>query len=97
MILPFSTYQVSDLSVVPHGLVLIQYPGQLWTAFKDIGPSPCERRVHTMASTSDGRRVFVLGGELSPDVQVDEAKLIHVLDTSMYFISVIFYLDNVQV
>ena len=32
---------------------------------------------------SDGGRVFVLGGVLPPDAQVDEAKLIHVLDTSM--------------
>jgi len=29
----------------------------------------------------DGRRVFVLGGKLSPGAQADEAKLIHVLDT----------------
>jgi hypothetical protein len=35
---------------------------------------------------SDGRRVFVLGGNLS---QVDEAKLIHVLDTCTYFLFVI--------
>jgi hypothetical protein len=38
---------------------------------------------------SDGRRVFVLGGDLSPNAQVDEAKLIHVLDTSKYFFFVI--------
>src|SRR6266566_59078 len=38
---------------------------------------------------SDGRRVFVLGGELSPGTQVDKTKLIHVLDTSMYFLFVI--------
>jgi hypothetical protein len=38
---------------------------------------------------SDGRRVFVLGGKLSPGAQVDEAKLIYVLDTSMYFLFVI--------
>jgi hypothetical protein len=38
---------------------------------------------------SDGRRVFVLGEDLSPGAQVDEAKLIHVLDTSMYFLLVI--------
>jgi hypothetical protein len=38
---------------------------------------------------SDGRRVFVLGGLLSPGTQADEAKLIHVLDTSMYFLFVI--------
>ena len=33
----------------------------------------------------DGTRVFVPGGKLSPGAQVDEAKLIHVLDTSTYF------------
>jgi hypothetical protein len=38
---------------------------------------------------SDGTRVFVLGGELSPGAQVDEAKFIHVFDTSKYFLFVI--------
>ena len=38
---------------------------------------------------SDGRRVFVLGGVLSPGAQADESKLIHVLDTSMYLLFVI--------
>ena len=33
----------------------------------------------------------MLGGELSPDVQADEAKVIHVLDTSMYFLFVILF------
>jgi hypothetical protein len=37
----------------------------------------------------DGTRVFVLGGKLYPGVQVDEARLIHVLDTSMYFFFVV--------
>jgi hypothetical protein len=37
----------------------------------------------------DGTRVFVFGGELSPGVQGDETKLIHVLDTRMYFLFVI--------
>jgi hypothetical protein len=37
----------------------------------------------------DGTRIFVPGGMLSPGAQVDEAKLIHVLDTSMYFLFVI--------
>jgi hypothetical protein len=37
----------------------------------------------------DGTRVFVLGGRTSSGVQVDEAKLIHVLDTSMSFLFVI--------
>ena len=40
---------------------------------------------------SDGECVFVLGGKLSPGAQVDEAKLIHVLDTSMYFLFVILF------
>ena len=31
----------------------------------------------------------MLGGELSPDAQADETKLIHVLDISMYFLFVI--------
>ena len=34
---------------------------------------------------SDGRRVFLLGGELSPGARVDDAKRVYVLDTSMYF------------
>lgn len=37
----------------------------------------------------DRDRVFVLGGELSPDAQVEEAKPIHILDTSMFFLFVI--------
>ena len=45
---------------------------------------------------SDGRRIFVLGGALSPGAQVDEAKLIHVLDTSTYFL-LSFHLDSLQV
>jgi hypothetical protein len=45
---------------------------------------------------SDGRRVFVLGGALSPGAQADEARLIHVLDTSTYFPFVI-HLDSLQV
>ena len=75
--------------VGPHGLVHIQSPAQGWTAFKDIGSSPCGRRAHTMAS--DGGGVSVLGGELLPGAQVDEAKPIHVLDTSMYFLFVILF------
>jgi len=37
---------------------------------------------------SDGTRVFVLGGKLSAETQVDE-EVIHVLDTSMSFLFVI--------
>src|SRR5882762_3056249 len=52
-----------------------------------MGQSPSGRFGHAMAC--DGTRVFVLGGRLSPGVQVDETKLIHVLDTGMYFLFVI--------
>jgi hypothetical protein len=84
---PLVQRQVSDLVVGPHALVHIQYLAQRWTAFEDIGPSPCGRAAHAMAS--DGRRVFVLGGKLPRGAQVDEAKLIHVLDTSVYFLFII--------
>ena len=43
----------------------------------------------------DGTRLFVLGGTLLAGGQVDEAKLIHVLDTSMYF-HFVFHLDRLQ-
>jgi hypothetical protein len=35
----------------------------------------------------DGTRVFVLGGIISPGGQANETKPIHVLDTSMYFLT----------
>ena len=70
-----------------HALFHKQYPAQRWIAFRDIGPSPRGRFGHSMAC--DGTRVFVLGGLLSPGAQADETKLIHVLDTSMYFLFVI--------
>ncbi len=63
-------------------LVQTQYPAQRWTAFQDVGPSPSARGLYAMASV--GTRVFVLGGR-SGSKPVDEAKPIHVLDTSMYF------------
>jgi hypothetical protein len=49
-----------------------------------MGPSPSGRSGHVMAS--HGTRVFVLGGESSADPQADETMLIHVLDTSTYFL-----------
>ena len=82
-----STCQVSDLAVGPHALVHIHYPAQQWSTFQDIGPGPGERGAHAMAS--DGTRVFLLGGNLSPGAQVDKAKPIHVLDTSTYFLFII--------
>jgi hypothetical protein len=42
---------------------------------------------------SDGGHVFLLGGKLSPGAQVDEAKPIHVLDTGMYFLFVISFVQ----
>ena len=44
----------------------------------------------------DGTRVFVLGGVLSAGVQVDDAKPIHILDTSMYSL-LSFHLKSLQV
>jgi len=70
-----------------YALVHIQYLAQRWIAFQDIGPSPSGRMGHAMAC--DGTRVFVLGGVLSPGVQADEIKPIHVLDTRIYFLFVI--------
>ena len=81
------------MALMVMGSVHIQYPAQRWTAFNLVS-SPCGRRGHTMAS--DGGRVFVLGGGLTPGAPVHEAKLIHVLDTSMYIL-LSFYLDSVQV
>ena len=75
-------------------LVHVGNAAQRWTVFRDMRPHPCGRGGHAMAS--DGRRVFVLGGELSPSTQVDEARLIYVLDTSMYF-HLSFHLDSLQV
>lgn len=37
----------------------------------------------------DGTRIFLLGGLLSPNAQVDDTKPIHVLDTSVSFLFVI--------
>ncbi|KAF8499852.1 hypothetical protein F5888DRAFT_1610700 [Russula emetica] len=68
-------------------LTALNLSTQRWTVFQDIGPSPSGRFRHAMAC--DGTRVFVVGGKFSPGAQVDEAKLIHVLDTSMYLLFVI--------
>ncbi|KAF8499859.1 hypothetical protein F5888DRAFT_1888796, partial [Russula emetica] len=62
-------------------LTALNLSTQRWTAFQDIGPSPSGRSSHAMAC--DGTRAFVLGGKLSLGAQVDEAKLIHVLDTKL--------------
>ena len=44
---------------------------------------------------SHGTRVFVLGGESSAGPQADETMLIHVLDTSTYFL-LSFHSDSLQ-
>ena len=59
---------------------------QRWFKFHNVGPSPCRRLAHAMAS--DGTRVFVVGG-YSEGARSDEISLIHIFDTSMYFRSVI--------
>ncbi|KAI0283594.1 hypothetical protein BGY98DRAFT_911333 [Russula aff. rugulosa BPL654] len=68
-------------------LTALNMSTQRWTAFQDIGPSPSARFGHAMAC--DGARVFVLGGRLSAGARVVEAKPIHILDTSMYFLIVV--------
>ncbi|KAF8499885.1 hypothetical protein F5888DRAFT_1611171 [Russula emetica] len=68
-------------------LTALNLSTQRWIAFQDMGSSPSGRSYHAMVR--DGTRVFVLGGALSPGAQADENKLIHVLDTSMYFLFVI--------
>ncbi|KAF8499876.1 hypothetical protein F5888DRAFT_1633488 [Russula emetica] len=60
-------------------LTALNLSTQRWIAFQDIGPSSSGRSRHAMAC--DGTRVFVIGGKLSPGAEVDEAKLIHVLET----------------
>ena len=65
-----------------HALVHIQYSAQRWIKFPDIGPGPCGRFGHAMAT--DGTRIFLLGGRLSADAKVNESGLVYVLDTSMY-------------
>ena len=44
---------------------------------------------------TDGTRIFLLGGILSPDAKVIGSKLIYVLDTSMYSF-LFFYSSRLQ-
>ena len=64
-------------------LVHMRNAAQRWFTFHNEGTSPLRRSAHAMAS--DGTRIFVLGG-YSRDVRADEISLIHVFDTSMYFL-----------
>jgi hypothetical protein len=66
-------------------LVYMRNAAQRWFNFHNVGPSPHKRAYHAMAS--DGSRVFVLGGN-SKGARADEISLIHVFDTSMYFLLV---------
>ncbi|KAI0280044.1 galactose oxidase, partial [Russula aff. rugulosa BPL654] len=67
-------------------LMALQLSTLRWFNFHNVGPSPCGRSSHAMAS--DGTRVFVLGG-YSGGARADEVSLIHVFDTSMCFLLVI--------
>src|SRR6267154_2936027 len=67
-------------------LVHIQNAAQRWFNLHNVGPSPHRRSHHDMAS--DGTRVFILGGSLE-GAQSYEKSIVHVFDTSMYFLSVV--------
>jgi hypothetical protein len=68
-------------SVLNRYLVHMRNAAQRWFKLHNEGTSPHKRAHHAM--TSDGTRVFVLGG-YSKDARADEISLIHVFDTSMY-------------
>ena len=67
-------------------LVHMRNAAQKWYNFYNVGPSPSRRSCHAMAS--DGTRIFVLGG-YSKGALADDISLIHVFDTSMYYVMVI--------
>jgi hypothetical protein len=67
-------------------LVHMRSAAQRWFKFHNVGSRPLRRSSHAMAS--DGTRVFVLGG-FSKGARADKISLIHVFDTSMYFLSII--------
>jgi hypothetical protein len=50
-----------------------------------MGPTPSGRSDHAMVS--NGKRLFVLGGTLELFTPADKTEVIHVLETSMYFLS----------
>ena len=55
--------------------------------FQNMGPAPSPRSGHAMASM--GPRVFVLGGlgaEFMNPARPEDLTMVHVLDTSSYFI-----------
>jgi len=60
--------------------------------FQNMGPSPSGRSGHAMASI--GSKVFVIGGESFTPSKGEDPNMIHVLDTSQYYFSIIFCLDS---
>lgn len=53
-----------------------------WFTLQNMGPSPSPRSGHSM--TTNGSKIYVLGGEPSaaPPIDADELKLMYTLDTS---------------
>jgi hypothetical protein len=70
-------------------VVHIRHPARRWFRFQNMGPSP--RLCHTMAS--EGTRVFVIGGNSSAGARGDESTLIHVLETSTFFLFVMSFVQ----
>ncbi|KAJ8469232.1 hypothetical protein ONZ51_g9130 [Trametes cubensis] len=52
---------------------------QRWYMFQNMGPAPCPRSGHAMASM--GSQVFVLGGESMDSEEPEDPTLVHVLNT----------------
>ena len=65
-------------------LVHIRHPAQQWFTTQNVGPSPSGRSYHAMIS--NGTRLFMLGGKSEANAPADEIEVIHVLETSMYFL-----------
>jgi hypothetical protein len=82
-----SSCRVCDLVKLHVSFVHIWDPAQQWFTIQNVEPSPSTRRDHAMAS--DGTRVFVLGGVSLGFGQGDSTALIHVMDTSTYYLFVI--------
>ena len=79
-----------SVCVLNRYLVHMQNAAQRWFRFHNVGQSPLKRSYHAMVSV--GTRVFVLGGNSGSRLP-DEASLVHVFDTSMYFL-LSFHLDS---
>ena len=75
-----------SLSVLNRYFVHIRDAARRWYKFHNVGPSPGRRAYHAMVSVET--RVFVLGAYIGSALP-DEVSLIHVFDTSVYFLPVI--------